>query len=528
MRARRAFFWGLLTLFVGLSIWWLFYLPYDREALYSAVPLNAVFVGEHEKVAERWQAIVENPLTLCLLKSCGMDAKDVEKSVHTPGVRRIIQRYAARDTIIAYAPSLGRSGQPAWMVSSWAGSQGQILRLALTCGGLSGFKKLSFEDGQQAWYTTIGKGKSEMNLSLVVVQGILLVCLSPDPSAVHYMADRVERRASLLPELRERLASASEGSESKDVLDRGWLDGAWLVGRPVVGKVRYGLNAHAECGSAGWVRGTMRLPAAPLLRDSVDFDGLGDLLGNAPDALLMIPFSYLDPLISTNKAGPAWKIAGPFFKEEAADRGSVFAALFGGDYSGRILGLKVPTVMAGMEARNPDGILDRLSETTDRLNRECRWGLVPTRTEIQKRPAAVLGLSRDNLFASLKPEERPVFVAVTNWLLLCSNAETTEKLLARNRDSSEARWMAGIEKAKAATGYMWIDLEASNQALKNAVAVYTLSLLVQSSEGRIESRAQLNNLSGWIDALRSLKSCRLWLKSSESEFDLQFEFGPAR
>jgi hypothetical protein len=46
----------------------------------------------------------------------------------------IIEEAEYRDTVIAYVPSLGRSGGPAWVLSSWVGGGGQILRLALTCG----------------------------------------------------------------------------------------------------------------------------------------------------------------------------------------------------------------------------------------------------------------------------------------------------------------------------------------------------------------------------------------------------------
>jgi hypothetical protein len=82
-----------------------------------------------------------------------------------------------------------------------------------------------------------------------------------------------------------------------------------------------------------------------------------------------------------------------------------------------------------------------------------------------------------------------------------------------------------LKRAGDATAYAWLDLEAANQGLRNAMAVYTLSQLVTGGEGQAKSRNQLANLSAWIDALRSLKTCRLWLKSNPSGFDLQFEFG---
>ena len=533
-KPRRPLFYGILVSFIGLSVWWVFHFPFDRLALYSAIPPNAVFIGEHEKIAERWQVVAKNPLSLCLLKSAGLSDKDVEKAVNDVRVDRNLRRFASRDTIIAYVPSLGQSGQPAWVVSSWAGSHAQLMRFVLACGVLPGFKKVPLDDGRQVWCTTVGKENSKMTVSLAVEQGILLGCVSSDSSAVRYIADRVEESAPLQTDLARRLDLEAKENMQPGVQDRGWLDLAWVSGRSGAGKVRYALSGHTEHGSMGWVRGTVPFPASPCLRDSVDFNELKDLLGDAPDALVLMPISYLEHVLSTNTTHGAWRIAAQFLAAEAADKGAIFGAFLGGIYSGRILGLKVPTVMMGMKVRDPNTVLDRVAAATDRLNSECQVGLVPARTEIQRHSAAVLGLNRDNIFASLKPEERPAFVVAGHHLVLSSNTGAAEKVLAGDSTIPEAgdqkgnaRWLKGLGGGGGnATAYAWIDLEAANQALKNAVAVYTLSLLVRSSEGRIENRDQLKNLSGWIDALRLLKTCRLWLTSDSEGFDLQFEFGP--
>jgi len=546
MKARRVLFWAILILFVGLSVWWVFTIPFNRKSVYSAIPSNAVFVSEHERVAERWEAVARNPLTLCLLKSLGIDTNEVDRAIQDPDVAKNIQRFAARDTVIAYVPALGLSGQPAWVLSSWAGSPGQLLRWVLACGVLKDLKKAEGEGNRRVWYTEIGKGKSEQFLSVAVVQGVLLGCLSLDRTAVQYVADRVERGAPVVTELQQRLDPGAEAGEPPGVLDRGWMDWSWVSGRPEAGKVRYALSSHGEKGSEGWVRGTVRLPDGAMLRDTVEPDEVAQLIGDAPDAFVVAPFSYVEALLRASNSAPAVAIINQFLRASAAETNSVFACMSGGDYSGRILSLKVPTILAGMKIRNPDTVAERIRESVDQLNREYKLGLMASRCEVRGYRGTVLGLNRNDLFASLNPEERPAFVVATNWLVLGSAVEAMGTILGRGKEIRDRRssasskatadkdvggrreaigWLEGLEKAGDATAYAWIDLEAANQGLRNGIAVYTLSLLVTSKDGRTESRSQLGNLSAWIDALRSLKTCRLRLTSDPSGFDLQFKFG---
>ena len=93
------------------------------------------------------------------------------------------------------------------------------------------------------------------------------------------------------------------------------------------------------------------------------------------------------------------------------------------------------------------------------------------------------------------------------------------------QDGEGGRWAAGIEKARDATAYAWIDLEATHEALTHAIAVYTLSLLVSGDDKSGSTRRQLNDLQGWLDSVRCLRTCRLWLKARPPGFELQFEFG---
>ena len=39
-------FWAIVTLFVGLSVWWTFYYPYNPKSLYQPIPSYAFYASD--------------------------------------------------------------------------------------------------------------------------------------------------------------------------------------------------------------------------------------------------------------------------------------------------------------------------------------------------------------------------------------------------------------------------------------------------------------------------------------------------
>jgi len=550
---KRILFWLILALFVGLAIWWSTYFPYRPELLYRAVPLNAAYVGEHDRLAERWQAMARNPLTLGLLESLGVDRAEIDAVLDDPGTKRIVNRLTARKTVMAYVPALGRAGAPAWVVATWVGPYAQFVRWGVFSGAMSEFERIRLRDGRHGWRRSLtgrpdpdGSLEPAPELTLTAVDGMILGCVSTDPTAVQAVLQRVERGKRLCPPLRERLTplegASSRREDSAPGLDRGWLTSHSFAGR----ELSYVLTAHDERSTAGRLKGRADLPPTAALADAAGIDGLAGLLRDTPDALLLAPFAVLGPLLSAPDAAPALQITGNVLQSVATEQSPVFLALLSGTYSGRILGMKVPTLMAGIKVRNGGEALERVTQALDTLNARYGLTLIPRRmpptgprtgssSNGTTAPAAesliVLDSTELGIYSALGAKEKPAFAADNSWLLFSSNVAALRKLIARRREANappgpEAAWRRALAGSQASI-YATADLKSTGAALGNAIAVYSLALMVRRSEESADTRARLDQAQAWLDALAPFEAASLWLQPDGPDSQLHFRLGPA-
>ena len=102
-----------LAVFLIAATGYLFWMPYDPASLYRAIPADAALVSSHQNLAARWPQLATNIWLNPLL-----DAE--ETSGQTPdhntlfSVSRLV-RLARRDTLLAYLPTPGGIGKPAWV-----------------------------------------------------------------------------------------------------------------------------------------------------------------------------------------------------------------------------------------------------------------------------------------------------------------------------------------------------------------------------------------------------------------------------
>ena len=92
------------------------------------------------------------------------------------------------------------------------------------------------------------------------------------------------------------------------------------------------------------------------------------------------------------------------------------------------------------------------------------------------------------------------------------------------QEQEEGGWHRGIGGRDAA-GYAWIDIEPTGRALKNAIAIYKLILMMQNTGVSLKTRENLRYVEVWIDAMIPLKTCFLWLDFDGSEFEVLFKLG---
>ena len=187
----------VLLLFVAFSVWRVLWSPYQVEALYAAVPAHAIFVSEHARLAERWPVWSQHPLVRSIVTGLGVEARDAERVARAPGTQALLNRLAPLNTVVAYVPSLGRRGEPAWVLATWVGMQGQLMRWGFYNKLLANFEQRTFSGGRQGWVQEHLPGsRSDQKLSLAVVQGVLIACVSAEPEAVALLMRRVEDRAA--------------------------------------------------------------------------------------------------------------------------------------------------------------------------------------------------------------------------------------------------------------------------------------------------------------------------------------------
>jgi len=114
-RKRGLLFWLILAAFAATGIWWTLTIPRDVSRLYRAIPANASFVSVHSRTADRWKDLSGNPLILSLLSSVGVKQDALAKQLEDPNTLQWLKRLASDEVVVAYVPSLGHSGAPAWV-----------------------------------------------------------------------------------------------------------------------------------------------------------------------------------------------------------------------------------------------------------------------------------------------------------------------------------------------------------------------------------------------------------------------------
>lgn len=514
MKKKMLILVGVLAI-VALGFWRVVYFPYDRELLYRAIPQDAAFISEHQKLGERWETLAENPFTKSLLVSLGVKPEQVEKTVKDPGIELLLSKFAKDNTIVAYAPSYGRSGRPAWVLASWAGMHGQFARWGWYSSALTGFSPLHLDGGRGGWYMPLDEGGDGRILSLAVADGVLLACVSEDTDGVKYLIDRVERRSQMSKALENRMLveQAADG-----IMDRGWYRTGIRNGshQPVL--LGYSLSEHSASRTAGRIEVNTGIPAGALT-NSADADSLAKLLGANASAVVMVPYSYMDKLLLA-ESGPDWlKMAGRGLKAAALEDGTSFACLLKDEYSSKIMMVKVPGFLVGTKIKDKDLSLAVVAGMIERMNVKYRWSFSPRKEEINGTTVMVLDGTAGGISALLKTEDHYAIFVYDGWLVFSSGFDSAKKLLSAGKEGT-APWRSGYDVRKS-SAYAWVDLAAANQAMKT---LHSLSLLLNSGGGG-SMKDSLAAGRSWIDSMRTLGACNLWLDQNPKGAVLDFQFG---
>jgi hypothetical protein len=333
-----------------------------------------------------------------------------------------------------------------------------------------------------------------------------------------YLVDRARKGGPEPSELQKMIESAPD----KACPDRAWVLGMDF-GKPI-GKsiLRLGVTACEGNSVAGWLRGNITAAQGFTNRplDMAATQGLAQVLGDAPSAFAILPTEYAELAVSSC---PRYvKTMARTLKSEMAENSPVVLALLNPNYSGRLLGVKVPTVVLG--------VLDLVVAALDKLNSKYGWAVIPNRIDVDGHPLMVIESTQWGIYNSMKSEERAAFAAMDGWLVFSSNMASLKKLIqaqaARGtNDVPGTAWERGLT-AKPATAYAWADLAATSKSAKDVIAIISLVNIVQNTgEDAAEQRKLLAQASAIADTAAVLRTASFWVNTAGSEMELSFTFG---
>ncbi|MCX6998666.1 MAG: hypothetical protein NTV49_16690 [Kiritimatiellaeota bacterium] len=535
LKIRRKPFW--LSLLAGLALLavWLLYVPYRPNSLFRAIPTNAALVSIHHNLAARWPAMLRNPLLQSVATSMGVEPAALQSLAGDPTTLVWVRRLAERELIIAYAPRLGGRQAPAWILSSWLGGRSQRLRWQLAWMDVPGLVRHAPHAGTPYWTVQVKELKSGVTLSLALVEGLLIGCLSADPTAILDLLETYDGQRPSLAAVRQAKITADWCLEPA-APDHGWMDLEALRGPAGSSNhlptVKYSLAAV----EAGYARGNVCVQAhwPPIKAGAkpMDAGGLDRLLGDLPLAAALVRSQNLLPVVQ-EQAGPEWSgLLAALLAAQGADH--VMLALVSGDYGGRFYGFRVPALVAALPVQDGPAMLTAVKAALDRLNPRQGWGLIPHEVRLGARSVFAVEGTAQNPFSALPLEERPAYAICDGWLLVSSSLRSLSNLVARYdrpeaaAQAGDGRWMEGLASARGAA-YGWMDLARAQKEARLIVATYSLKLLLENPRQSQAQRQQLNVLTAWMDALAPLGQTRLWITSDGQMTALQFEIGrPAR
>jgi len=519
---RRLRIWLLLLVFGIALSWWVLSVPRRPDRLYDAIPPSATLVSTHEDIAGRWDTFSANPVSLALLSSVGLDPASLDELSRDATFRSWLDGLASGRVVVAYVPSLGETGMDAWVLASWIGGRSQRLRWMLGWTKSHPCRKLGEISGRAIWAMDSALLSGGRRLSFALDEGVLLACVSRHPAGVRYMLDAYDRRT---------MRDADVYEKARQPLPCG-VDMAWDRGCIVPPLSRTSLSYALSCVSTSSLAGAICMdgtwPSLTASVTGVDYGGLGRMLGDLPLAVMLLTPDAAEPVMQEMVPGVAGEVCNALI--QALHPRAVALGVLGGELSGRLMGLKLPCLVLGLQLHEPETARDVAGSLLDGLNGRYRWGLVPQDVPAGEVKTCVLEGTADNAYTRLSLGERVGYVLLDDWLYIVSNADALLTLTARyqrseaGRDGARGRWFEFVKDYEAGA-YAWVDLARGGKTVRLALTAYSIDLMRQDPEGSRARRQRINEAKAWIDSMAPLSSCRLWLSSADPGLSLRIEMG---
>ncbi len=540
-RSARAVFWILLAAFVVLASGWCVYFPYDPRLLFYAVPSEASWISRHRHLAERWDMLVRNPVlrhVACVLSG----ARDIEEKLNNDQtISAWIRHYAGRDVVTARVRDFSPTAVDTWMFASWAGARAQWFRFLANVGLIGPREKVPLGGGRQGWRFPVDAGEKAF-LSVATVGGVILGCVSEDPSGVRRLVARLERRVQPPAPLRRWLedvpravpedvsSEATRDVRTKEVHqspDWGWM----RVGDGIT-DFEWTLRACTLNGLAGTVVGAA---SPPLLVGQRGWDAeqtrrsdskeMAAALGDAPAVLAVVPWETLESLLNGPGRPPEWTRLLARVHSAIAENAPVCVMLATRAYDGRLLGIRAPTFLLALKLRVPEKATDLLADTVELLNGAYGFRLVAQPPQVGEQDVTVIATLRKEGYGRLAPAEQVAVTRRGSWLFVASNQEGLRQVMTLwKRAPKEEKWAVDLSKASG-THWLWLDVREAKTMTATLLAVVDLLRLAGLEIVKEKERGMLAAFRDWLHALQPLESCWIDFSRRGAGFSADFLAG---
>ena len=530
MTARKPLlFWVLLVVFLTIGIGWLFYVPYRPERTFSAIPLNASGVSVHRNLAGEWDNLFNNPMILRAVQAAGVPDKDLKDFSNNPVTKQWVNRLVSDQSVLAYVPSLGTQQKPALVCASWIGGQSRTLRWQMAWIKSRDLVPVTLNEGKLTlWRSRTKFGNTNLRLSLALTEGMVLACISEDPTGVRVLLEAAETYPGRLT-----VATGEKPEQARAQLKRTPRHWGWIETRQSL--VTYELTLDPEHISL-YLNGRLPLPPTPPLSETSGMKTVTDLTGTTSDFLTLLPLNWVHSLMGTESNCLWLNALRPLFDPLGAPSGALaFVALLDQQHNGRlrgpmgstirnfVKGVKTPTLLLGIQVGNRDAADSRIQPAITQLNSQYNLSLVLRSTSLENGAGLTLiEESRKNFYGSFEPDERVAYTISGDWLILSSNASVLKTLMPPAHQGNPA-W--GSSSKPGPCGLSWINLESIAPTVKNATGVLKLATLFSSSDQSEKMRDTLNQAGVLADVLRALGQAKLTINSQDSGVEARLVIG---
>ncbi len=522
-RGRLAASATALLLIAGFS-WWALHIPHDALAPFGAIPDGVAFAHVSDDPGKRWAAIRENPLLPVFISS--NDLRAINMVAAFAGAESDATQSKIGRGVIAYCPPSPRLPEGAWFAAAWLGSHSHLLRWWLTLACPESIQPLYEYGARPTWITSKPVNKQGQHLTLAVADGLLLLCLSHDQSAIRFSLAAHDK---LFPSLRSAawLPATLADSPMPETTEQGWLR---LPGEPAQRGMEPSLRyAFAEMQSN-------RLDLRAQLNMPLPFDApcralnANDLQAAAcaePALLAMLPVETLDILASMLPPSHWTYALLVLLQSGLIQTSNAPLILAATTKSSAGLGkppLRMPlpaAVIAAPAGQNVENMRESLFSISKIIDARLDIGLAINETT-QANTLNFHQLQASSIKSSLlkpEPNDLPAFARQNDLIFFSTSGghlsnclnQTTAQSPDPGRPTSN---LAAPETPESL--WVWADLEQTGKALEEALALWRLKSIWEGAKNRdIAETEQIMNIAHALRAMGCL-SLRARVNSSNS------------